>query len=170
MMASSLLKGLNMKQRKTGSATMRKMPLLAMLAAISSVTSAEIYQWKDKDGTVHFGDKAPSQSKYVEVHPKINTYTHATYQQLKPGTNSVTSAASNRVVLYGTSWCDYCKQAKAYFDTRRINYIYLDVENDPAAKTQFKSMGGGGVPVIFVGNMRMNGFSPEAFDQMYARK
>lgn len=72
-----------------------------------------------------------------------------------------------QVVMYATSWCPYCQQARNYFRQQGIPYVEHDIEKDAAARRAYKDFGGRGVPVIFVGKRRMNGFSVEGFNRIY---
>lgn len=72
--------------------------------------------------------------------------------------------ASKPVVMYATSWCPYCAQARAYFATNGIAYVEHDVEASAAAHAEFRRLGGRGVPLIFVGDERIDGFNELAFE------
>jgi len=72
-----------------------------------------------------------------------------------------------RVVMYATSWCPYCEQARNYFRRRGIPYVEHDIEKDAAARRDYRAFGGRGVPVIFVDKQRMNGFSVSGFEKIY---
>lgn len=72
-----------------------------------------------------------------------------------------------QVVMYATSWCPYCQQARNYFRRQGIPYIEHDIEKDAAARRDYNAFGGRSVPVIFVGKRRMNGFSVEGFNRIY---
>lgn len=149
---------------------MNKALLILLLAIISLSTHAEIYKWKDKNGNVHFSDKASSQAPSEKIHLKINTYTSVTYQTVSRAMASDKAVASNAVEIYGTKWCGYCKKARSYFNLRNIHYTDYDIEADANALAKFNNFGGGGVPVIFVGNTRINGFDESTFDSFYNRK
>ncbi len=69
------------------------------------------------------------------------------------------------VVLYGTSWCIYCKESRAYFREHGIDFTDYDVESSPEIQAKFKAMGGAQVPLILIGNERIQGFNPQAIDQ-----
>lgn len=141
--------------------------LLLLLLTAASAASADIYKWKDKDGVVHFSDNATGQGKAEKVEVKVVTYTHVTYQKLKA---AASGAGAKSVVLYGTSWCGYCKKARAHFRSRNIAFTDLDIETDASAKALFEALGGRGVPVILVGDTRINGFSQPVFDGIYDRR
>jgi glutaredoxin len=72
-----------------------------------------------------------------------------------------------KVVMYATSWCPYCQQARNYFHQQGIPYTEYDIERDMDAKRRYQAFGGRGIPVIFVGKRRMNGFSVSSFNRIY---
>jgi len=72
-----------------------------------------------------------------------------------------------KVVMYATSWCPYCQQARNYFRQQGIAYTEYDIERDMDAKRRYQAFGGRGIPVIFVGKRRLNGFSISAFNRIY---
>ena len=72
-----------------------------------------------------------------------------------------------KVVMYATSWCPYCRQARNYFHQQGISYTEYDIERDADAKRRYQAFGGRGIPVIFVGKRRMNGFSVSGFNKIY---
>jgi glutaredoxin len=72
------------------------------------------------------------------------------------------------VVMYATSWCPYCAQARAYFARAGIAYVEHDVEKSARANAAFKRLGGRGVPLIVVGREKLNGFSEQGFEHLLA--
>lgn len=68
------------------------------------------------------------------------------------------------VVMYATAWCPYCARARAYFRSNGIAFAEHDIEKSSAARAEFKRLGGRGVPLIFVGRERIDGFSELAFE------
>ena len=73
------------------------------------------------------------------------------------------------IVMYATSWCPYCAQARAYFARAGIAYVEHDVEKSASAHVEFKRLGGRGVPLIVVGREKLNGFSEQGFEHLLAR-
>ena len=69
--------------------------------------------------------------------------------------------------MYSTAWCGVCKRAKAYFDDQDIAFDELDVESDAQGKQDYARLGRRGVPIILVGDRRMDGFSIARFQQLY---
>jgi glutaredoxin len=68
-------------------------------------------------------------------------------------------------VLYGTTWCPYCAQARKYFDDKGIAFRDLDIEHDAEAKRQYEALGLSGVPVMVYEGMIWNGFSAQGMDE-----
>lgn len=72
----------------------------------------------------------------------------------------------NEVVLYSTSWCGYCAKTRAYFAENQIPYTDLDIEQSEIAHSEFKRLGGVGVPLVVVNNGRpIRGYDPKAIRQ-----
>jgi glutaredoxin len=64
-----------------------------------------------------------------------------------------------RVVLFSTSWCNYCAQARQYLEKAKIGYAELDVEqNIDAMHFHAKVLRADGVPVIVMGNRVVFGY------------
>jgi glutaredoxin len=74
---------------------------------------------------------------------------------------------SGQVVMYATSWCPYCQQARNYFREQGISYVEHDIEKDAEARRAYQAFGGRVIPVIFVGKRRMNGFSVAGFNKIH---
>jgi len=127
--------------------------VLALLVAASS--AAQVYRWTDENGRVMYGSQPPTSAKAKVVEDRIQSYS--------------APATTQAVVMYATSWCGYCAQARAYFAKNRIRYVEYDVEKDAAAKAEFKRLGGRGVPLIVQGGSVMRGFSEQSFEAFIAR-
>lgn len=136
-----------------------------LLLAVAAPALAEIYKWTDASGRTHFSDSNAGNGKAETVQVKVNSYQHVSYSKLlRP-----LPATPPGVLLYGTSWCGYCKQAKAFMQKKGIAFTEYDIEHDARAKQAFDAMGGGGVPVIVVGQQRMNGFNEAGLERLLAQ-
>lgn len=94
-----------------------------------------------------------------------------------PGKESITNASSAttapsaaypKIVLYTTSWCPHCKEAKEYLTSRKIPFTNLDVEDDISAWEEFsEKYQGKSVPLIVIGNDQaiLKGFKRESFEK-----
>ncbi len=67
------------------------------------------------------------------------------------------SAGEPRVVMYGTSWCPYCKKAREFFAREGIAYTEVDVETSERAKRDYTVLQSPGYPLIYVGANRFQG-------------
>lgn len=71
-----------------------------------------------------------------------------------------------RIVMYSTANCGACKMAKQYFAQKGVAYQEFDVQQAGAARDEFQRLGGRGVPLILVGDKRVEGFSSQALDAL----
>lgn len=139
-----------------------KFPVLILLLMLPAAVSAGIFSWTDENGKVHFGDRPPIDIKADEITVRVNTFESAS------GITTDDSGTLSRgdVVLYTTQRCNYCRKAKQFLKRKNIRFTEYDVETSNKGKRDFKKLNGKGVPVILVGNQRMNGFSEERMVSM----
>lgn len=76
------------------------------------------------------------------------------------------AAGARQVVMYTTAQCPACVQAKQYFAQRGVSYEERNVQQSKTAAEEFQRLGGRGVPLIMVGEKRVDGFNLQALDQM----
>ena len=154
---------------KTGiSGTIQIWVVLLLTFALSTSAFAEIYKWVDSNGKTHFTDNPPEQATVTKLDLQINSYTTENASAYKFDSSLISKRRSNHdVIMYSASWCGVCKTAKKYFKKNNIKYTEYDIEKSAKGKKDFKKINGKGVPVILVGNNRMNGFSAAGFDRMY---
>ena len=134
--------------------------LLSM--AMATAEAGEIHQWKDAKGQVHFGDRAPANTVSTVVKVKPNVYISPSIEAL-----SKLVQRSEQVVMYSASWCGYCDKARSYFNSHGVAFSEYDIETSAKGQQDYARLGAHGVPVILVGNQRLNGFSAEAFASIY---
>jgi glutaredoxin len=83
--------------------------------------------------------------------------------------NSAAAPAITRwgkqVVIYTTSHCPYCKQAKQYFTEKGVPFWEFDLETSPG-KEAYRKLGGKGTPLIMVGGTKVAGFEAEEMDRL----
>ena len=143
--------------------------LLAGLALLvcAAASAGEVFKWVDENGITHFSDTPPASEAGVDntesVEIRVNSY-ETTWTEQATGW---TSNAPTRVVMFSTSWCGYCRKAADYFDRNGIAFTEYDIEQSNSAKREFESLGGRGVPMIMVGDRKLNGFSESAFEAIY---
>ena len=140
------------------------MPRLLFIALLllTSGSNGAIYKWVDENGKVYFTDNPPDDTHTEEVELRINTYTSV---EIRPLLERL--GKKDKVVIYGTTWCHTCDKAKHYFRKNNIPYVSYDVEKTRVGKMDFRLLRGKSVPIIIVGNKRMNGFSVSRFESLY---
>jgi len=70
------------------------------------------------------------------------------------------------VIMYSTRWCPYCKKAREYFKRHQFSYAEYDIEASATNLENFRALNGNGVPLILVGDRRMQGFTPQSFEAL----
>ncbi len=151
-----------------------KLLIIIMLQFFSSSVSsvalaAEVYKWKDKNGNVFFSDVPPANGDAEVLSLKDERAPKAipTPKGNSPKPKSVVTEekrpyGSVKVIMYKTSWCGYCRKAREYLESLRVNLIEYDVERDRAMSEEMlrKSGGARGVPLIDVEGIILHGYSP----------
>jgi glutaredoxin-like YruB-family protein len=74
--------------------------------------------------------------------------------------------AAKQVVVYTTSHCPYCVKAKQYLTQKGVPYREIDIERSSAGEAAYRQLGGNGVPLIMVGNTKVEGFDAKALDRL----
>jgi glutaredoxin len=134
--------------------------LLLLVAAGSGWAQDTIYRWVDADGRVRYtAQKPPAEVKSSTLQSRISSYSGEPVVLGKPRAAGVASGGRPvEVKMYATDWCGYCRKAREYFARRGVRYTELDIEKSAAARAEYDKLGARGVPVILVGEQRMNGF------------
>ena len=129
---------------------------------------AEIYKTIDENGRVIFTDKPTAQSQAVEVDTNANNadgLSESSYSKADE-IKSKKQAKQKSVVMYSTSWCGVCKNARSYMQSNGIKFKEYDIEKNSNAHSKYKKLGGKGVPLITVGKNKMSGFSASRLEAM----
>jgi glutaredoxin len=77
------------------------------------------------------------------------------------------AAGGKTVTIYTATWCGICDTAKQYFRQQDIPYKEYDIETSSKGQKDFRKLKGTGVPIILIGNKRMNGFTAQRFESLY---
>lgn len=74
-------------------------------------------------------------------------------------------AKENSVIVYGTSWCGYCKKTKEYLHSLNVTFTFYDIEHSEIGKRKYEKLEVRGVPIIIIGSQRIEGFDANAIKQ-----
>ncbi|HTS54861.1 MAG TPA: glutaredoxin family protein [Burkholderiales bacterium] len=141
---------------------LRFLLLVGLIAPLSA--SPGVYKWTDAQGRVHYSDDPPPEAKAQQIKLKINSIQGpAVVSSMR---DAPPAKAKDKVRIYSAPWCGYCKKAKAHLAARRVPYDDVDVEASERGRSEFLQLRGRGVPVILVGNQRMDGFDARRLDAM----
>jgi glutaredoxin-like YruB-family protein len=152
--------------------------LFLLLALLPAISSAEIYQWKDAQGNTVFTDTPPAGVSAREMMLKSNNRTEMTHQHRgsretgdQEAETGLRDVGDINVILYETSWCPYCKKARAYLISRGVRLTEYDVEKDEEkAEEMWHESGSDAIPVIDIEGTVIRGYSPAAIDAAIGAK
>ncbi len=70
------------------------------------------------------------------------------------------------VVMYGTSWCGFCKKMRIYFEENNIDYTEFDAEG--AGQQAYNLLEAQGYPLMYVGYRRIKGVNIKQLEKAMA--
>jgi glutaredoxin len=80
------------------------------------------------------------------------------------------SSEDARVILLSTSWCGYCKLARAFLDRNKIEYVELNIETSQEGMRLYKQVNGTGIPIVLIGDTIIRGFSEDLMSHALRRE
>ena len=72
--------------------------------------------------------------------------------------------AAPHITLYVTRNCPYCRQARKYLQQRGLHFREFDIHRSIRAQKALAHLGARAVPVITVGDIRIDGFDRKRLD------
>jgi glutaredoxin-like YruB-family protein len=162
--------------------------LLVLIVVLLScgVSWADIYKWEDENGVVHYTDTPPGDASEWEVvgeatstednrqnendEPQRPAYDSQAItellKELNDETEDVEEDNTPSVELYTTSWCSYCKKAKAFFRSKGIAFTEYNIEKDRAAQRRMRSLTKSrAVPFAVINGQQIQGYSASAYER-----
>jgi glutaredoxin len=83
---------------------------------------------------------------------------------LQPGDYSaIVRDAGKPVVLFATTTCPYCRQARALLDAMKVVHVVYDVDVSPPARALYARLHAHSVPVLVMRNLRITGFDESTY-------
>ncbi|BAU47493.1 glutaredoxin [Sulfurifustis variabilis] len=136
---------------------------IALFVAVSDASAVDVYKWKDAQGRTHISDRPPADAQAERL--QIRTFS----APVETGPVDAAPAAGQNVVMLTTTWCGVCKRARNWLTEKGIPFTEHDVERSETGKAEYRRLAGRGVPIILVGNQRMDGFDPNRLAAMLKR-
>jgi len=141
---------------------------------------ADMYKWVDQNGVIHFSDRPPHNvdNSTIETLPTHTTDEKNARLQEKNATENKNNVSNTtdpvqkytlvkepEVELYITSWCPWCKKAKAFFRSRGIAFVEYDIEKDKeAARRKEKIDRRKGVPFAVINGKSVHGYNEKGYN------
>jgi glutaredoxin len=144
----------------------RRLRLLSFLIAVGLsfvaplLEATDVYKWKDADGKTHLSDRPPADYDAERMQVRGS----APADDASSGPN----ASASPVVMLSAAWCDVCKEARRWLTQNGVAFTEYDVERDRHGMEEYKRLKGKGIPIILVGDQRMDGFSASRLRAMLA--
>ena len=148
---------------------MRILVAVVLTLAAGALAAQTIYRWTDEQGRIQYSNEPPANAKTRPVADRINSIAAPVQAPRSTAAPGRAAYEPGPVVMYSTSWCKYCAQARAYFAAQRVRYYEYDIEASTTAHAEFKRLGGRGVPLIVHGGQTMSGFSAKSFEALVTR-
>ena len=123
----------------------------------------EIYKWVDEAGKTHFSDEKPDENRPEQVTVQVNSIDAVSVS----ATDFLEAKERGQVVMYSAAWCGYCRKARNYFRQQGMPFKEYDIETSRKGRRDYAKLNGTGVPIILVGQKRMQGFRAERFQALY---
>jgi glutaredoxin-like YruB-family protein len=133
---------------------------------LTPLVSAEIYQWRDADGNIFYGDSPPSGIKTIEKNVKVNKIVRPESAKSPQEGRQIPQKTRLRdindisVILYATDWCPYCKKTREYLNAKGIRFTEYDIDKDRNKREEMRrKSGSNGVPVLDIEGTIIRGFN-----------
>ena len=75
-------------------------------------------------------------------------------------------SALPRIRLYTAPGCGHCRQLKAHLQRLKLSFLELDISRNRRAHNDWQRLGARGVPVLLVGDKRLDGYDPKRLDKL----
>ncbi len=66
---------------------------------------------------------------------------------------------AHKIVMFGTSTCPYCTKLRKLLSKQNVDYTEYVLDKNTDGRELFKQLGNNSVPVLLIGNTKINGFS-----------
>lgn len=74
-------------------------------------------------------------------------------------------ATAPRITVYTTTRCAHCHRLMAFLRKLKVRYSEQNIERNRRAFTEFQRQGGKGVPLVLIGQQKLNGYNPDKLKQ-----
>lgn len=75
-------------------------------------------------------------------------------------------ASAPRIRLYSAPGCGHCRQLKAHLQRLKVPFQEFDISRNRRAQSDFQRLGARGVPVLLIGDQRLDGYHPQRLEKL----
>ena len=77
---------------------------------------------------------------------------------------SYSNASTAVVIVYSRESCPYCAKTKQHLTQKGAQFELRDIDHSSLFRAQFEQLKGKQLPLILIGNRRINGYYPDEID------
>jgi glutaredoxin len=144
---------------------------------LSSVVFAEVYQWKDGNGNMVYGDSPPSGTDTRMKHLRTDRIERPEIRDVIPQEQHAATPPQLRdirdisAILYMTDWCPYCKKARDFLVSKGVRLTIYNIDKDKGKGAEMKNKSGSNsIPVIDIEGSIIRGYVPAAISSVIEKK
>lgn len=158
---------------------MRALACLLVVVVAATAHAETLYKVVGPDGRITYTDRPPADGKSTTtlrivdapsspLPPSVLKYQAELQKSMQNRLAQMKKMdSSDTPVFFSASWCGYCKQAKAYLQSRGISHQEIDIDTPDGGRAFFEAGGRQGVPLIIAGGKRQQGFSAGSYDSFF---
>lgn len=147
------------------------------LIMVSAAGAKEMYKSVGSDGKIIYSDRVSADAKLEKKivlkdlpASEVSTETAAAIERMKQQAGQSNSAGNGvETVLFTTSWCGYCRKARAYLAGKNIPYREIDIETDSGLSAYVQAGGSQGVPYLLAKGQTVMGFEIDRYDLLFGK-
>lgn len=145
-----------------------------LLWGVASAAIAEIFKYTDSTGITHYVttlEAVPEQYRAQVTSPHtLPDISKLDYRVSSPRRDtSPIRGINKKVEILVADWCPHCRNLERYLKDKGIVHTRYNIEKDARGAKMYQELGGGGLPIIKIGNQVIRGFSVEAISSALAR-
>jgi len=150
--------------------------LAGSVGAAEAPTKTTLYKSVGPDGNTVYSDRPPGEGRAAKTMQfeslpgsPLSAATLAYLEELrKSSAVAARPARPTGVVLFTTTWCGYCKKARAHLAAKGVAFQDVDIETQAGLVAYAQAGGQKGVPMLLANGQQVRGYSATAYDAVLA--
>jgi len=145
---------------------MRWTPIVVMAVMLPLLAAGQargdLYVWTEADGVKHFSNVEPTgdvAEQQMETEGDVDGTASSGFQR-------GARAPRPKIVMFTSPRCGYCRLARDFFERHGLRYTEYDIAASRKGRLLFKRYRGRGVPLILIGDKRIEGFNEPAIRKL----